>query len=640
LRDGVEGYELNGQYWDSRADTNEAIRICGIAGNIIFVNNSFCKLACKSKDELVGSSFYFQGETEIKVMLNTLRGSAKEVFTETIKFSETGRKTWQVSSSLLNNSLGNELVLSLFKEVNQNSRAGNGEFEGEEAGAINPKNNAAGSLNNKTYEIIKSIFDNSDDIIWILDENLNFTYISPAVEKIRGYTPEEAMKQSLLESMSNEALKEVMFLIEQKKNAGPEEMKKTALIEARRPCKDGSFIWVESKVKFLVDGGNKVQGFIGISRDISDRKIAEQKLRDNRNYLYRIINTIGDPLFIKDSDFKCILANEAFCGMLGLTMDEVIGKYDYELFSKEECAQFNVCDNFVFETGRESLREESYTDLHGKNRTVLTRKKLFTDEGGKKFIIGTLSDITQLKEADSLLRESLEKEKQINSMKSDFVSMVSHEFRTPLTTILSSAQLIQQYSQEMKDGEREEIFGHIYKSVRKMISLLDDILLIGGTESGKTYCAPVKLNIRHFLSSIEKEIKLTTKRENISFIIDGSLTGIYADEKLLSQIINNLLTNAVKYSFPEDEIICRFYNDREYYCFDIIDNGIGINEEDCAKIFEPFFRGSNTGEVKGTGLGLAIVKKSVELHSGIIKCVSRKDKGTSFTVKIPINFQV
>lgn len=640
MRDGVEGYELNGQYWDSRADKNEAIRICGISGNILFVNDSFCKLAGKSKDELAGSSFYFRGETEIEVMLNTLRGSAKEVLTETIKFSETGIKTWEVSSSLLNNSPGNELILSLFKEVSQNSRAESGEFEGEETGAIIPKNITAESIDNKTYEIIKSIFDNSDDVIWILDENLNFTYISPAVEKIRGYTPEEAMKQSLQESMSNEALKEVMFLIEQKKNAGPEEMKKAALIEARHPCKDGSFIWVESKVKFLVDSGNKVQGFIGISRDISDRKIAEQKLRDNRNYLYRIINTIGDPLFIKDSDFKCILANEAFCDILGLTMDEVIGKYDYELFSKEECGQFNIYDNFVLETGRESLQEESYTDLLGKNRTVLTKKTLFTDESGRKFIVGTLSDITQLKEADRLLRESLEKEKQINSMKSDFVSMVSHEFRTPLTTILSSAQLIQQYSQEMKEGERDEIFRHIYKSVRKMISLLDDILLIGGTESGKTYCAPAKLNIRHFLNSIEKEIKLATKRENISFIIDSSLTGIYADEKLLNQIINNLLTNAVKYSFPEDKIICRFYNDREYYCFDIIDNGIGINEEDCAKIFEPFFRGSNTGEVKGTGLGLAIVKKSVELHSGIIKCVSRKDKGTSFTVKIPINFQV
>lgn len=634
-------------------DCVDGVRIIDSAGSIKYVNEVFCEFAGMTEDELTQKAFFFPYAGQNEFYVNKIEEFREKFekrkiipfYKAQISFQNNKTYCFEVTNTYINKKDENMLLLSVFHKTETSACTANRPTEDAQPGytRLNELELLLERERRKSFEteeLINMAFENSDDVIWVMNNDLKFTYISPSITKTRGYSVEEAMSQTLSQSMSTEGFKAAMELINSKKQAGIEEMKKAVLLEAHHPCKDGSYIWAESKVKFLLDKEGNPVGILGISRDISARKRAEQLLRESKNYLSSIINNIGDPLFIKDSNFKCVLANDAFCKILNRDIGDVVNKYDYELFGRSECEVFNQNDNLVLSTGEQNLSEEYYLDAEGKKHTVLTKKTRFIDENGNKFIVGTINDITQLKEADRLLRQALEKEKNLNSLKTDFVSMVSHEFRTPLTTILTSTQLIQQYYEDLKKEEKDEIFGHVYTGVQKMIMLLDDILLLGGTESGKRSFSPAMMDIETFSRNIEKELRLNNGSHKINIKIESKTGRMYGDEKLLNQILMNLLTNAIKYSPEGKDIFFRIYEQEKSVCFEVEDSGIGIAPGDKEKLFEPFFRGSNTEGISGTGLGLAIVKKSVEMHQGSIECMNGEREGTIFKVKIPLNINI
>ena len=242
----------------------------------------------------------------------------------------------------------------------------------------------------------------------------------------------------------------------------------------------------------------------------------------------------------------------------------------------------------------------------------------------------------------SQLQASLAKEKELSEMRSRFISMASHEFRTPLTIISSSTSILQNFSDRLTEDKKQGHLNTIQKSIKHTVQLLDDVLMINRAEADKMEFKPEILDIIAFCISLKQEIQSTTEKHIIEFtvnsqnpILDNSLV-VKFDPKNIRQILTNLLINAIKYS-PENSLIdFSLTKENEQLIFKIKDSGIGIPEADKAYLFNSFHRASNVGSIIGTGLGLTIVKKCVDLHKGEIIVDSEVNNGTTFTVKIPI----
>jgi signal transduction histidine kinase len=216
--------------------------------------------------------------------------------------------------------------------------------------------------------------------------------------------------------------------------------------------------------------------------------------------------------------------------------------------------------------------------------------------------------------------------------------MASHEFRTPLTTILGSAELLKHYSHKWTEEKKNVHFERIYSNVQHIAQLLDDILLIGQVEAGKLEFNPEPLDVVQFCSSLVEELQLSASSEHpIVFTCQFSGSEGCLDEKLLRHILSNLLINAIKYSPTNSTVNFELICQKDWAIFQIQDSGIGIPIEDQERLFESFHRAKNVGNIPGTGLGLAIVKRSVDLHGGKITVKSEVGVGTTFTVTIPLN---
>ncbi len=234
------------------------------------------------------------------------------------------------------------------------------------------------------------------------------------------------------------------------------------------------------------------------------------------------------------------------------------------------------------------------------------------------------------------LQAKLVNEKEVSEAKLKFFSMVSHEFRTPLSVVLASSQLLIQGSQDWSEERKSKTFHRIQSSAKLMTRLLTDILTLTRAEAGKLDCHPEVLDLEAFCLNLVEEKQLSAIHSSIHFFSSGQTHLVRLDANLLSSILNNLLENAMKYSPLDQSILLSSTLEAEAVVFKVQDYGIGISLEEQQKIYELFYRGENVGAIVGTGLGLAVVKKCVELHQGKISVASEVGQGTTFTVQIPL----
>jgi signal transduction histidine kinase len=246
-------------------------------------------------------------------------------------------------------------------------------------------------------------------------------------------------------------------------------------------------------------------------------------------------------------------------------------------------------------------------------------------------------DIDNRKRAEAELLAAVQREKELSEMKSKFVSTASHEFRTPLATMLSSAELLEHYSDSLSPAEKLNLLQTIQSGAKRMSELIDDVLTLGRTESGVLKLNPGRMNLRELCSKVVAEFRIAQGGQHLISLVDGfDRADADMDERLLRHILNNLLSNAVKYSPPGSEVTFSLARRNEQAVIEIQDRGIGIPAQDQPRLFESFYRASNVENRPGTGLGLAIVKKSVELHGGEISVTSALGAGTRFTVVLPL----
>lgn len=247
--------------------------------------------------------------------------------------------------------------------------------------------------------------------------------------------------------------------------------------------------------------------------------------------------------------------------------------------------------------------------------------------------------LNKLRESEERSRQALLKEQELNELKSNFVAMVSHEFRNPMTTIRTAIEILAYSSDKLTHERKNQYFERIQNALKQMLQLLDEILFLSKTEAAKLEYKPAPLNLENFCRELTEMIQFGVGKEHIiTFTYKGESAQGQMDEDLLTCIFTNLLSNAIKYS-PQHSIV-RF----DLNCKDGIatlrvqDQGVGIPLKDQANLFQTFYRASNVGRIQGTGLGLTIVKKCVELHGGQIQLESQQNVGTTVTVKLPLHF--
>ena len=265
---------------------------------------------------------------------------------------------------------------------------------------------------------------------------------------------------------------------------------------------------------------------------------------------------------------------------------------------------------------------------------MLNGVPLIKEEGEVKQILVVEKNITQQKRAEEEMKKALDKERQLGELKSRFVTMASHEFRTPLATISSSSTLISKYHREDQQDKRMKHVNRIQSNVHHLTGVLNDFLSLGKLEEGKVENKPERVDLQQLFTELSDEMQLNLKEgQQIALECQEGAEFMMIDGKLLRNAMINLLSNATKYS-PEGALITiRNYMESGKMFIEVIDQGIGIPEEDQQYLFTRFFRAHNTGNIKGTGMGLHIVTKYLDLMGGKIKCESVLNEGTTFQME-------
>ncbi|MCU7497207.1 MAG: PAS domain S-box protein [Ignavibacteria bacterium] len=488
----------------------------------------------------------------------------------------------------------------------------------------------------KTYALLENeerfrlLVEHSADMISVIDDKGILMYTSEAIERILGYKASERTGISLMEYVHPDDAPKITGIT---KTLLSKKISSSTPQYIRIKHKDGAYKYLESIFTDQLDNP-AIKGIVINSRDFTQQLALQEALRNSRNFLNAIIDNAGDPLFVKDSSYRYTLVNEAYCNLTGFAREQMMGRTDFDFVPKELAERFYEKDNEVFSKGRIENFEVDIVDRDGQKRFVVANETLYKDEKGEKYIISSIRDETKRKELEQEINNALMKEKELNRLKSKFVSMVSHEYRTPLTAILSSAELLELFGVDMEQEEKAEYMDNIKNSVDYLTSLLDDVLLINRSESGRMEYDPAGFELISFCREILKTMMDGTKcRIELRYGFEAK--NVCMDKKLIRHILMNLLSNAIKYSSEGATVCFNITSSEGYVNFEVEDSGIGIPFEDQPHLFEPFFRADNVSNIPGSGLGLSIVKSCVELHKGSISFESYPGAGTKFMVSLP-----
>ncbi len=378
-----------------------------------------------------------------------------------------------------------------------------------------------------------------------------------------------------------------------------------------------------------------------LQQELNERKKQEIKLLYSEYLNSTTINAINDYILVLDAELKVIMYNDAIKKYFRLTRSDkkskdiyIIGKKLSSVFSEFDKKILNKYDEII-ENCRGFM--DSFEVVLNKRTFFLEIKTIPLISDGKVVkIVTSVHDISKLKQVEEEIKLNLQREKELNMLKTRFISVVSHEFRNPLASILSSIQLFERYRNKLDEEKMKSLFTGIYETIRYSDLLLDDLSIIGKHESGKLELNVSICNLNMICNQSIGDIKASHGDiSQIKFSITSEINNSLVDKSLLRHVLNNVLSNAIKYSDKTKPIIFDVgYNDNNIV-FTVEDEGRGIPEKDIKYIFDPFHRASNVESIKGTGLGLAIVKRCVEMHNGTIQLKSQLNKGTTVIIKIP-----
>lgn len=482
--------------------------------------------------------------------------------------------------------------------------------------------------------ILKLISDNISDVIWITDINLNITFITPSIERLRGYTADEILKQSLEERLTPQSAKLAREAIQSaKKSYDLGHPFENLVLIVEQPCKDGSTIWIELVVGPVFNAEKELVGYSGVSRDITARRAAELALSESEQKFRILSQTTSSGIYVYESQ-KFIMVNPAF---------EHIMEY-----SAEELKNLSIRD-LVHPDFASEVENRAIQRLEGKEPTSRYEIKAITKSGkvkwldmsagvinflGKPAILGSIFDISHQKLIQSELEKSL-------ITKDKFLSIIGHDLIGPLGSVNQLLELVTDTEFEMNIEDKEKILQSIKSTSKNVFSLLENLLNWTRAQSGSFPYNPGYFNLNKLINDNISLFKSSADNKNLTIEYQcNHQVDAWFDLEMVNAIIRNLLNNALKFSNPEGRIIISSGTTGKNIWVSVQDEGIGMEAGVMEQLFalERSYKSmpGTLGEA-GTGLGLLLCNEFAKRHGGYIEVSSEPGKGSTFTVKIPNN---
>jgi PAS domain S-box-containing protein len=368
-------------------------------------------------------------------------------------------------------------------------------------------------------------------------------------------------------------------------------------------------------------------------------------IRESEERYRRTVNNMSEGLVVYSGDGTVQLCNPAAQEIMGLSKEQFIGEMPIDPHwhaMHEDGSPFPIDTHPVFKTLKTG--EAQTNIIMGVHKpdgrmtwTLINTQPLRDPQNDSLYaVVTTFADITERKNAEHTLQSALKQEQELGELKSRFVSIASHEFRTPLAGILATTETLLKFRDRMDEGQINSRLDRIREKVVHMEDIMNDVLQLARIQAGRVEYKPVPANLDAVCREIIEEFEFRAQNgARIQHNLDDAVVPAVFDKHLMRRIITNLVSNALKYS-GDNPISITLKKLDSQIMLQVSDQGIGIPEEDLKHIFEPFHRASNIGTIPGTGLGMSIVKQAVELHGGSITVESQVGSGAIFTVTIPV----
>jgi PAS domain S-box-containing protein len=474
----------------------------------------------------------------------------------------------------------------------------------------------------RTERRYRDLVDNASDMIYRTDPFGRFTFVNPVATRILGFDEGELLSMKYFELMRPDWVPRAMGFYEKAAKT-----RESTYLEFPVRKKDGQEIWVGQHVRPIITGG-RVEGFQGMARDITDRVNAQSELRAERDFVSAILDTAPSLIMVLDAQGQIVRFNRACEELSGVPISEVAGRAFWEVPFLLDEDRASIRDGIPrLAASREPvLLDRTWLGKNGTRHTIAwTIVSLRAPSGATSYLIGIGSDVTMARELERL--------------KSQFISMVSHELRTPLTSIRASMQLL--IAEEMTgNADADQLVRVALSNADRLIRIVNDILDMSKIEAGEMMVSPKRTRLQPIIDDSIRTVEGFARDAGVTITrsVDG-IQDVVADADRTIQVLVNLLSNAVKHSPSGTMVEITAAREGGMAAIAVHDHGPGIPSHKVDFIFEPFTQldGSDTRRIAGTGLGLTIARALAEKQGGGIRVSSREGQGATFTVTMPIS---
>lgn len=503
---------------------------------------------------------------------------------------------------------------------------------------------------------LASIVEKAINEVYVFDPvMLKFQLVNASACNNLGYSKEELLQMTPLDikpEFDHESFEELVSSLRVKKSEYIE-------FETVHRRKDGSTYDARLTLQLITSQNEQV--FTAIAEDVTERKLVEREFKQSQELFSKAFHVNPVPFSISGPDGRIFDLNEAWLSTLGYTREEAIGNSALKLGIWADPKERERFVELLKKNGSVTGFETKYRTKDGELRDMLVSGE-WVEVRGDERMFNISHDVTERKATERQLLEdrdmlqalvneatadlkakaqeleiALAREKELNELQRQFVSMASHEFRTPLAIIDSTAQRLKKKLENGAPQEAAKRVDKIRRAVERMTRLMESTLTAARLEDGKIAVALEECDVGAIVSEVCTRQQELTTQHTITCELDGLPKTIKADAGALDQMLTNLLSNAVKYSPDSPDIRVRAHNEGDDIVLQVQDQGLGIDAEDLPNMFSRFYRAKTSSGIAGTGIGLNLVKTLAEMHGGSVGVESVKNEGSTFTVRLPVN---
>jgi PAS domain S-box-containing protein len=492
----------------------------------------------------------------------------------------------------------------------------------------------------------------AEEMIWEVDPDMTYRYVSPASEAIMGYKPEEIIGKKHLYDLFPEDIRQKYRAIVE------DDFRQRRIVRHfLNPClrKDGQVIMVETSSKPVYNLKGEFTGYQGVDTDVTARKTAEDLLLESETLFRSIFESSPIGIELYDEKGRFLQANPAAINIMGLKDAEDFKNLDLfdapgvtrevqKLLNENLEAKFQIVFNM---DQQKSVGKFPHSDSKQAYHSVILSPIRYSTQKTIRGFLVHLQDITENKKMEDELKGLYEKEKlerqqleEEAKIRIRFIDVLAHELRGPLSPILASSEMLRDVLSDTPNSTQKKLADNIYQGTRILISRLEELLDIARFARGAGTLNPTPTDTAKFIEQVVSRYAPSTAAHNQIIIseIAPDLPVAILDQSRIEQVIVNLLSNASKYSPAGSKIIIRAIKHKNGLLVSVKDSGIGISAEEQARIFQPYQRvGPDRQKIQGLGLGLTVVKYIVEAHGGNIRVESEQGRGSAFSFFIPLN---